>query len=80
MDDFGELEFVGPRESHDVIYHGWQVPFLEATPLPGGRVFLCLDRRFGLELALQDAERVVSSSGRASKAKHRVTAWQNVLE
>jgi hypothetical protein len=59
MDGFGELEFVGPRESHDVVHKGWQVPFLEATPLIGGRIYLCLDRRFSLELTVNDAERVV---------------------
>lgn len=53
------LEFVGPFESHDVVLNGRAVPFLSATPLPAGRVYLSLDRRFALELSLQEAEYVV---------------------
>ena len=53
------LEFVGPFEHHDVVVNGWRVPYLEATPLNGGVVRLCLDGRFGLDLSVADAEHVV---------------------
>jgi hypothetical protein len=53
------VDYVGPFEHHEVVVDGWQVPFLEATPLQGGRVSLTLDKRFGLDLDLADAERIV---------------------
>jgi hypothetical protein len=53
------LEFVGPFESHDVVLNGRAVPYLSATPLAGGRVYLSLDRRFALELSLQEADHLV---------------------
>jgi hypothetical protein len=53
------LEFVGPFESHDVVLNGRQVPFLSATPIQGGRVLLHLDRRFMLDLSLQEAEHLM---------------------
>lgn len=53
------LEFVGPIEYHAVVLNGHRVPHLTATPLPGGRVDLTLDNRFGVEMSLQDAERFV---------------------
>lgn len=53
------LEYVGPFEHHDVVLNGRQVPYLAATPLPAGRVYLSLDRRFAIELTLQDAEYIV---------------------
>jgi hypothetical protein len=55
----GSVEFVGPFESHDVVLNGRRVPYLTATPLSAGRVCLHLDRRFALELDLQDAEYAV---------------------
>ena len=54
-----EIEYVGPFEHHEVVVNGWTVPHLTSTPLQGGRIHLSLDSRFGLELMLQDAERVV---------------------
>jgi hypothetical protein len=42
-----------------VVLRGWQVPFLTATPLPGGKIHLTLDHRFGLDLSLADAEQVI---------------------
>ena len=53
------VDYVGPFETHRVVVDGWQVPLLDATPLQGGRVLLSLDSRFGLELTLAEAERVV---------------------
>ena len=54
-----EVEFVGPFEHHAVVVNGWSVPFLEAAPMSGGRISLTLDGRYGLDLDLIDAERVV---------------------
>lgn len=53
------VEYVGPFEHHDVVVNGWTVPFLEACPIAGGMVSLTLDRRFGLDLPIADAERIV---------------------
>jgi hypothetical protein len=62
-DDLPEMEsqvsFVGPFEHHDVVVHGHQVPHLRATPLDGGQVHLNLDRRFGLTLTSEEAERIL---------------------
>src|SRR5258708_7248607 len=54
-----DVEFIGPFEHHDVVVNGWRVPFLEATPQNGGKVLLCLDRRFGLDLSIAEAERIL---------------------
>ncbi len=54
-----DVEFIGPFQRHEVVLNGHRVPFIEATPMQGGRVHLCLDSRFGLDLTLQEAERVV---------------------
>jgi len=53
------VEFVGPFEHYDVVVNGWRVPFLEMTPMTGGRVLLTLDHRTGVDLSLDEAERVV---------------------
>lgn len=53
------VQFVGPFQSHDVVVRGREVSFLKATPLDGGLLHLTLDRRFGLRLTVEDAERVV---------------------
>src|SRR5437016_1193791 len=53
------VDYVGPFEHHEVVVDGWQVPLLEATPMVGGRVSLTLDKRFGLDLDLAEAERFV---------------------
>lgn len=53
------VEFVGPFQHHEVVVNGFRVPFLTATPIPGGRVDLTLDSRYGLEVPVQDVERVV---------------------
>jgi hypothetical protein len=60
VDSFGSaVEFIGPFQHHDVLVHGWQVPLLEARPHLGGRLTLTLDQRFGLELSLEEAERII---------------------
>lgn len=53
------VEFVGPFQSHVVVVEGWKVPLVEANLLPGGRVNLVLDNRFGLDLTVSEAERFV---------------------
>lgn len=53
------VEFVGPFQHHDVVVNGWQVPFLAATPEPGGRIHLSLDHRFGIDVTVEEAERIV---------------------
>jgi hypothetical protein len=55
----GDVEFVGPFEYHAVCVNGWRVPYLTATPVNGGRVELCLDHRYAMELSVKDAECVV---------------------
>lgn len=53
------VDFIGPFEHHEVVVDGCTVPFLTATPMNGGRVHLALDGRFGLDLAVADAEEIV---------------------
>jgi hypothetical protein len=53
------VSYVGPFQHHDVVLDGRAVPFLRATPLDGGQVHLNLDRRLGLTLSSEEAERVV---------------------
>lgn len=59
LDPGFRVSFPGPFEHHDVVVNGHQVPFLRATPLDGGQVHLNLDRRLGLTLTAEEAERVV---------------------
>lgn len=54
-----DVEYVGPFERWSVVVDGWEVPHLEAMPVPGGKVSLTLDRRFGLDLSVAEAERIV---------------------
>ena len=53
------VDFPGPFTQHDVVVDEWRVPFLDAFPTGDDRVTLLLDRRFGLELSVHDAERIV---------------------
>lgn len=53
------IGYVGPFEHHDVIVNGRRVPHLEAIPTAGGGVHLTVGRRYGLDLTLAEAERVV---------------------
>jgi hypothetical protein len=55
----GDLEFIGPFEQHSVLLYGREVPYLDGAPADGGRVHLMLDKRYGLELTVEEAERVV---------------------
>lgn len=57
--DIVSVDFIGPFEHHDVVVNGCVVPFLTATPMNGGRVHLTLDGRFGLDLAIAEAEQIV---------------------
>jgi hypothetical protein len=52
------LDFPGPFQVHEVVLHGHTVPFLRASPAPDG-VSLTLDRRLGLDLTAEEAERVI---------------------
>jgi hypothetical protein len=54
-----QVSFPGPFNHHDVAFRGRRVPFLRAQPLDGGKVHLQLDRRFGLDLTAEEAERFV---------------------
>jgi hypothetical protein len=53
------VEFVGPFQHHDVIVNGWAVPYLEATPLNGGKIALSLDRRTTVDITVEEAERLL---------------------
>lgn len=53
------VDYVGPFERWAVVVDGWEVPHLEAQPNPGGMISLSLDRRFGLDLTVTEAERVI---------------------
>lgn len=52
-------ELSGPFQTHEVIVGGRRVPYLMAIPGAGGRIFLSLDSRYGLDLSLEEADRVV---------------------
>jgi hypothetical protein len=51
-----DYEIVGPFSSHWVVVDGRQVPFLQAAPANGGKIHLTLDRRYGLDISVADAE------------------------
>jgi hypothetical protein len=68
------VEFIGPFRYHDVVVDGWQVPHLRATPLIGGRVHLNLDRRLGLDLSVEEAERFVPFLADCIAVAHGYTA------
>jgi hypothetical protein len=55
----GRVDLVGPVVSHEVVVDGWRVPFLQAHPRNGGRVELVLDYRYGLDLSVEEMDRVV---------------------
>lgn len=61
MDDDmqSSVDFPGPFSQHDVLVKGRCVPFLHMQPLGESEITLTLDHRFGLELSVLDAERVV---------------------
>lgn len=53
------VEYHGPFRHHDITVDEHRVPFLHASLPTEGEVHLVLDRRFGLELSVEEAERVV---------------------
>ena len=53
------VSFPGPFSEHGVVVSGWSVPFLHAQVHDGGMMTVVLDDRFGLELTVAEAERVV---------------------
>jgi hypothetical protein len=52
------VEIVGPFNERRLVVNGWQVPFLEATELDGGKVHFTLDHRLGLDVDTKDFEPV----------------------
>ena len=54
-----DYELVGPFDTHRVLVGGRRVPFLEAIPANGGIVHMLLDRRYGLDISVADAGRVI---------------------
>ena len=53
------VSFPGPFSHHRVVVDGWEVPLVEAELRGEDRVVLVLDRRYGVELSTDEAERVV---------------------
>lgn len=53
------VNFPGPFTHHDVVVDGWRVPYLQAELSGEDRVVLVLDRRLGVELSTDEAERLV---------------------
>jgi hypothetical protein len=53
------VSFPGPFQRHDVVVEGWRVPFLEAHPQEEDRVTITLDRRLGIDLTTDEAERLM---------------------
>jgi len=53
------VSFPGPFSRHDVVVAGWRVPFLHAQLHDGGKMTVVLDHRYGIELTVAEAERVV---------------------
>ena len=53
------VAFPGPFEYHPVVVEGREVPFLEATPLDGGKIDLTVDKRYGLVLSVEESERII---------------------
>jgi len=53
------VSFPGPFSQHQVVVSGWSVPFLHAQMHDGGMMTVVLDGRYGIELTVADAERVV---------------------
>jgi hypothetical protein len=49
-------EIVGPFNERRLVIDGWQVPFLEATEVDGGRIHFTLDHRLGLDVEAKDFE------------------------
>jgi len=52
-------EIVGPFQSSRVVVGGRMVPFLEAEPANGGKIYLTLDSRYCLQVSVADADRFI---------------------
>ena len=66
------VNYVGPFEFHDVVVSGHAVPFVTATPKRDGGVALHLDRRFGIDLSWDEAQRFVPFLADAHPNHHPV--------
>jgi hypothetical protein len=53
------VSFFGPFTHHKVVVDGWEVPLIEAELQGEDRVLLTVDRRYGVELTTDEAERIV---------------------
>lgn len=53
------VQFPGPFSHHDVVVDGWRVPYLQAHLADEDGVMLVLDRRLGVHLTSQEAEKVL---------------------
>lgn len=53
------VSFPGPFAHHDVVVNGWRVPFLTSHLGSDDRVTVVIDRRLGLELSTDEAERLL---------------------
>ena len=54
-----DYEIIGPFAGYKVTVHGRQVPFLEAMPVNGGKIGLVLDQRYGVDIPVADAGRII---------------------
>ena len=53
------VELVGPFEAHEIVIGGRVVPYLQASPGPDGGVHVNLDRRLGVDLSADEAQRIL---------------------
>lgn len=54
------VELIGPFRSTKVCLNGYQVPYLDACPVAGGKVLLTLDDRYMIEVDVADLDRWVN--------------------
>ncbi len=54
-----QVSFPGPFQHHEVVVQGWSVPFLKASLRGEDGVRLILDDRLGVELSIDEAERLI---------------------
>lgn len=53
------VDVIGPFEYHAVVVNGYRVPYLTAEPANGGKVFLTLDSRYMIDIAVADFDRMM---------------------
>lgn len=54
------VEIIGPFKSHHVVcVNGYQVPYLDACPVQGGKVLLTLDGRYMIEVEAAQLDSLV---------------------